>query len=81
MSGSGGVGGCSWLAFQIDASLSMAQLQDLTETFTGYWTTMEEVSSGTIMAIHQLQQLTDGARQSTMQSLDLDWSEGHRLHL
>ena len=29
------------------------------------------------MAIHQLRQLTDGVRQTTMQSLDLHWSEGH----
>ena len=67
--------------FQMDTSLAMAQLRDLTETFAGYQATMEEITNETIMAIHQLRQLTDGARQTTIQSLDLHWSEGHRLHL
>ena len=40
--------------FQMDASLAMAQLRDLTETFTGYRTTMEEITNQTIMAINQL---------------------------
>ena len=65
----------------MDASLAMAQLRDLTETFAGYRTTMEEITNETIMAIHQLRQLTDGMRQTTMQSLDLHWSEGHPFHL
>ena len=42
---------------------------------------MEEITNETIIAIHQLRQLKDGVRQTTMQSLDLHWSEGHRLHL
>ena len=67
--------------FQMDAFLAMAQLRDLTETFAGYPTTIEESTDETIMAIHQLQQLTDGVWQTTMQSLNLQWSEGHRLHL
>ena len=62
------------------ASLAMAQLRDLTETFAGCQATMEEINSKTIMAIHQLRQLTDGVRQTTMQSLDLHGSQGHRLH-
>ena len=65
----------------MDASLPMAQLRDLTETFAGYRATMEEITIETVMAIHQLRKLTDGVRQTTMQSLDLHWSEGHRLHL
>ena len=69
------------LDFQMDASLAMAQPRDLTETFAGYRVTMEEITKETIMAIHQLRQLTDGVRQTTMQSLDLHWYEGHRLHL
>ena len=67
--------------FQMDASLAMVHLRDLTETFAGYRATMEEITNETIMAIHQLRQLTDGVRQTTMQSLDLHWWEGHRLHL
>ena len=67
--------------FQTDVSLAMAQLRDLPETFAGYRATMEKITNQTIMAIHQLRQLTDGLRQTTMQSLDLHWSEGHRLHL
>ena len=67
--------------FQMDASLAMAQLRDLTETFTGYGATMEEITDETIMAIHQLRQWTDGVRQTTMQSLDLHLLAGHRLHL
>ena len=67
--------------FQMYACLVMAQLRDLTETFAGYRSTVEEISNETIMAIHQLHQLTDGVRQTTMQSFDLHWSEGHRLHL
>ena len=67
--------------FQMDASLAMAQLRDLTETFAGYRTTMEEITNETSMAVHELRKLTDGVRQTTMQSLDLHWSEGHRLHL
>ena len=67
--------------FQLDASLDMAPLQDLTETFAGYRATMEEITNETIMAIHHLRHLTNGVRQTTMQSLDLHWSEGHRLHL
>ena len=67
--------------FQMDASLAMAQLRDLTETFARYRATMEEITNKTIMAIHQLRQLTDKVRQTTMQSLDLRWSEGYRLHL
>ena len=67
--------------FQMDASLAMAQLRDLTEIFAGYRTTMEEITNETIMAIHQLRQLTDGARQTTMQTLDLHGSEEHRPHL
>ena len=67
--------------FQMDASLAMAQLQDLRETFAGYQATMEEITNATIMAIHQLRQLTDGVRQTTMQSFDLHWSERHPLHL
>ena len=63
--------------FQMDASLAMAQLQDLTETFAGYRTTVEEITNKTIMAIHQLRQLTDEVRQTTMQSLDLHGSERH----
>ena len=55
--------------FQIDASLAMAQLRDVTETFAGYRATMEEITSETIMAIYQLRQLTDGVRQTTMQSV------------
>ena len=66
--------------FQMDTSLAMTQLRDLTETFTGYQATMEKITDETIMAIHQLCQLTDGVRQTTMQSLDLHWSEGHQLH-
>ena len=38
--------------FRMDASLAMAQLWDLTETFAGYCTTMEEITNETIMAIH-----------------------------
>ena len=38
--------------FQMDASLVMAQLRDLTETFAGYRATMEEITNETIMAIH-----------------------------
>ena len=67
--------------FQMDASLAMAQLRDLTETFAGSWATTEEITNETIMAIHQLRQLTDGVRQTTMQSLHMHWLEGHRLHL
>ena len=63
--------------FQMDALLAMSQLRDMTETLAGYWATMEEITNETIMAIHQLGQLTDGVRQTTMQSLDLHWSEGH----
>ena len=59
----------------------MAQLRDLTETFAGYRVTMEEMTNETIMAIHQVRQLTEGVRQTTMQSLDLQWSEGHGLDL
>ena len=65
----------------MDALLAMAQLRDLTETFAAYRTTMEGRTNETIIAIHQLRQLTDGVRQTTMQSLELHWSEGHRLHL
>ena len=61
--------------FQMDASLAMAKLRDLTETFAGYRATMMEITNETIMAIPQLQQLTDGVRQTTMQSLDVHWSE------
>ena len=67
--------------FQMDASLAMAQLRDVTETFAGDGDTMEEITDETIMAIHQLRQLTDAVRQATMQSSDLHCSEGHRLHL
>ena len=67
--------------FQVDASLEMAQLQDLTDTFAGYRTTKEEITNETMIAIHQLRQLTDGVGETTMQFLDLHWSEGHRLHL
>ena len=67
--------------FQIDASLAMGQLRDLTERFAGYRSTMDEITNETIMAIYQLRQLMDGVRQTTMQSLDLRWSEGHRLLL
>ena len=67
--------------FLMDASLAMAQLRDLTETFAGYRTTMEEITNDTIMATNQLRQLTDGVWQTTMESLDLHWVEGHRLHL
>ena len=38
--------------FQMDASLAIAQLRNLTETFAGYRTTMEEITNETIMAIH-----------------------------
>ena len=65
----------------MDAFLAMAQLRDLTETFAGYLTTIGEITDETIMAIHQLRQLTDGVRQTTIQSLNLQWSEEHRLHL
>ena len=61
--------------FQMDASLAMAQIRDLTETSAGYWATKEEITNETIMAIHQLRQLTERVRQTTMQSLDLHWSE------
>ena len=61
--------------FQMDASLAMALLRDLTETFAGYRTTMEDITNESIMAIHQLRQQTDGVRQTAMQSLDLHWSE------
>ena len=67
--------------FEMDTSLAMAQLRDLPETFAGYRATMEEITNETIMVIHQLRQLADGVRQTTMQSLDLHWSAGHRLHL
>ena len=67
--------------FQMDASLAMAQLRALTETFAGYRVTMEEIINETIMAIHQVRQLTDGVRQTTMQSVDLHLWEGHRIHL
>ena len=66
--------------FQMDDLPAMAQLRDLTETFSGYRATMEEITNKTIMAIHQLRQLTDGVRQTTMQSFDLYWSEGHQPH-
>ena len=62
---------------QMDASLAMAQLRDL----NGYQATMEEITDETIMALHQLHQLTDGVRQTNVQSLDLHWSEGHPRHL
>ena len=42
---------------------------------------MEEIINDTIIAIHQLRQLNDGVWQTTMQSLDLHWSEGHGLRL
>ena len=48
---------------------------------TGYRATMEEITNETIMAIHQLRQLADGVRQTTMHSLDLHWSDRHQLHL
>ena len=48
--------------FQMDASMAMDQLQDLTETFIGYRSTMEEIINETIMAIHQIRQLTDRIR-------------------
>ena len=67
--------------FQIDAFLAMAHLRDLTKTFAWYRDTMEEITNVTIMAIHQVRQLTDGLRQPTMQSLNSHWSDGHRLHL
>ena len=67
--------------FQMDASLAMAQLRDLTETFARYSATMEGNTNETIMAIHHLRLLMDGVRQNTMQSLDLNWSAEHRLHL
>ena len=69
------------LDFQMDACLAMAQLREVTETFAGYLATMEEITNETIMAIHQLRKLTDGVRQTTMQWLDLHWSEKYRLHL
>ena len=69
------------LDFQMDASLAMVKLQNLTESFPGYRITMEEITNVTIMAIHQLRRLTDGVRQTTMRSLDLHSSEGHQLHL
>ena len=59
----------------------MAQLRDLTETFAGYRATMEKITNETIIAIHQLQQLTDWVRQTTMQSLHLHRLEGHELNL
>ena len=65
----------------MDAFLAMAQLRDLTETFPGNPANKEEITNETIMAFNQLRQLTDGVRQTTMQSLDLHWSEGHPLHL
>ena len=67
--------------FQIDASRAMARLRDLRDTFAGYRATMQEINKGTIKAIHQLTQLRDGVLQTTMQSLDLHWLEGHRLRL
>ena len=42
---------------------------------------MGEITNETIMASHQLRQLKDGVPQTTMQSLDLHWSEGHPLDL
>ena len=39
-------------------------------TFAVYRATMEEITNETVMAIHQLRQLTDGVRQTTVQSLD-----------
>ena len=65
----------------MDAYLAMAQIRDVTETLAGYRITMEEITNETIRAIHQLRQMRDGVRQSTMQSLDLHWSKGDRLHL
>ena len=69
------------LDFQLDVSLAMAQLRDLTKSLAGYRATMEEITNDTTMGIHQLRQLTDAVRQTTMQSFDLHWLEGHRLHL
>ena len=42
---------------------------------------MEEIINETIIAIHQLRQLTDWVRQTTMQSLDLHRLGGNRLNL
>ena len=52
--------------FHMDASLAMSQLRDLTETFAAYGATIEEITNETIIAIHQLRQLMDGVRQTSM---------------
>ena len=55
----------------MDASLAMAQLPDLTETYAGYRSTMEEITNRTIMAINEIRQMTDGVRQTTIKSKNL----------